>query len=445
MTVLLAVFFFSVEHMYAQSNPRKTLWINGPSPTSNQWSRAKTSALLAGFQMDVVNDWPYNNNNIANDIPTWADEFNEKLIDGAHNDVLGIGHDAGGLILRYMDMTQKTDRLSAMILDGVPNQGAGIMDKLLPISVGVESEAQRTVRSLLNLRTQAQGCLSCQMLEATQNWINVFANSGVKTYYEQLKPGSPTITNLTAPNIPFAIIWGNEDEDDALTLTRLVGSWHNAGLFGEDYEYLDCYQSELNERLQDAQFRYLLGSLKTVVTLAQAASKIKVLDPSSVFGYIESQINTVLQQLELSYNLANDLREIFECELIHQALNAKWNLMVSQYNVTTTVETIQVPPNCISCDVCYDELDQQVQGYCFSVCDNDCPLTTPVDITYHTYQLEPHDGLLTETEQMLGGAVKIYEAEKVNHFQEQFWQYQLVGHAFQDLFSGAAGAAFRVQ
>ena len=40
---------------------------------------------------------------------------------GDHDDLLGIAHDYGGLVLR--DLQLKDDNISAMVLVGVPNQG----------------------------------------------------------------------------------------------------------------------------------------------------------------------------------------------------------------------------------------------------------------------------------------------------------------------------------
>jgi hypothetical protein len=70
------------------------------------------------------------------------------------------------------------------------------------------------------------------------------------------------------------------------------------------------------------------------------------------------------------------------------------------------------------------------------------PCTRTITITHYEY--EPHDGLLSKSEQLLAGAAKTYEAKKTNHFQEQFWSQQPVKDAFVDLFNGGAGAAFQV-
>jgi pimeloyl-ACP methyl ester carboxylesterase len=438
-TLFLFAFLCSLyASVHAQQGPRKILWLNGPSGTSDQWTRAQTSATQSGYQYTSINDWPYNNNTIANNIPDWASFFNQKLETGEHTDVVGIGHDAGGLILRYMGMTQQDNRLSAMILDGVPNQGGRVFTKLLPINAGFPSGAQKVAQDLLDLRTQAQGCMGCRMIEATQRWFDGFSHPAVKTYYEDIKPQSSIITNLVPPNIPYAVIWGNEDDADALTLTRVIGSWHNSGLFGEDNEYLDCYRKELDQRVKDAKDNFLIGMLRSVATYAGAASRIQG-SPANIGSYLEATLNALASAIRTQKDLAKEMREMFECELIHQALNAKWNLLVSDY--TTVQETITTEVDC--CADCYDEPDSQVQSYCFMQC------FSAVDPCVNTYTysyavFEPHDGLLTRTEQLLAGAEKTYEAKRCNHFQEQFWQYPPIANAFNDLFMGGAGAAFVV-
>jgi pimeloyl-ACP methyl ester carboxylesterase len=438
--ILVFVLLFCTAFRLIAQN-RDILWLFGPSLTSAQWTNAKLRAQANSYDFNSINITPYDNNTAANNIPDWAAFFNTKLNDGNHTDVLGIGHDAGGLIIRYMDMAQENGRLSAMILDGTPNQGAGIFNALLPSNPSNQSEAQRLINKMLNLRTQAQNCNGCQMIQATQSWVNYFAGQEAKNYYQQLKPTNPVITNLEAPGIPFAVIWGNED-DDALTLTRTMNSWYNAGLFGEDDEFVDCYRSEIEQRVQLAGQQFALGTMQSIAQYAGAAAKYKITEPQSISTVIEATLNALVTQLRTTFALSNELREIAECELVHQAMNAQWNLMLSPYNVVVQ-ENLEIP--CFSCETCETETDQQVAGYCWSLCVYDCDPVTGTytqSFTYLTY--EPHDGLLRKSEQLLAGAAKTYEAKGVNHFQEQFWEYAPIGNAFQDLFNGGAGAAFVV-
>lgn len=435
----LVILFCATFRLIAQN--RDILWLFGPSLTSGQWTNAKLCAQANSYDFNSINITPYDNNTAANNIPDWAAFFNTKLNDGNHTDVLGIGHDAGGLIIRYMDMAQENGRLSAMILDGTPNQGAGIFNKLLPVDQFSESEAQSMIKKMLNLRTQTQNCNGCQMIQATQSWVNYFAGQEAKNYYQQLKPTNSVITNLEAPGIPFAVIWGNED-DDALTLTRTMNSWYNAGLFGADNEYIDCYRSEIEQRLKDAQQQFALGLMQSIAQYAGAAGKLNITNPaSSVGSVIEGALNSLITALRTTFALNKELREIAECELVHQAMNAQWNLMLSPY--VEVRENLEIP--CFSCETCETETDQQVAAYCWSLCVYDCdPVTWTYNQTFTYFTYEPHDGLLRKSEQLLDGAAKTYEAKGVNHFQEQFWEYAPIGNAFQDLFNGGAGAAFVV-
>jgi len=434
-----------VVHLYAQT-PRKTLWLSGPGLTSPQWLNTIGIAQMESYKFDQVNTWQYYNNTNANDIPTWAQQFNTQMANAGQTDVLGIGHDAGGLILRYMAQLQSTNGLNAIILDGVPNQGGAVFSKLTPTSDGILSEAQRLVNNALNYRTQAQNCVACRTIEATQSYINTFAVSSIADYYRQLKPGSPLITNLQTPTIPYAVIWGNEN-DDALGLTRLMSSWSNAGLQGQDREYLECMGKELEQRLVSANQNFAISTLRAIAGLAGAVSKLKLSQPGTVGAVIESTLNAVATGLRGLYDLKNEFREILECELVHQALNAKWTLMNFPYNAIT--ETITVP-NCyslISCDDCWTQYasdhDDQILGYCLSVCNEQiCDGTTTATVTYLVP--EPNDALYTKTEQSLAGAAKTYEAISCNHMQESFWLYPTVRDAFTDLFNGGAGAAFVV-
>ncbi|TAK42302.1 MAG: hypothetical protein EPO28_07480 [Saprospiraceae bacterium] len=302
------------------------------------------------------------------------------------------------------------------------------------------SEAQRMITQMLNLRTQAQSCTGCQSMEAIQGWINRFANEDVKNYYQQLKPSNSVITNLETPGIPYAVIWGNEDHEDALTLTRLVTSWENAGVSGDDEAYIDCFNSIIEQRIQEANQQFALGLMQSIAQLAGAAGKIFTTNPNPGEA-IEKAINAAVTALRSMFNLQKEIQEVAECELVHQAMNAQWNLMLAPYETHTGY--LDVP--CLPCEQCESEEDPQVAGWCWSNCMYGCdPLTQSFQEPYTFITFQPHDGLLLKTEQLLAGAAKTYEAKGVNHMQEQFWEYAPIGNAFQDLFNGGAGAAFIV-
>ncbi len=429
--------------MLAQQGTSRTIfWLEGPSLTSSPWREADRSARLKGYKYFNFDVWPYEDSAIYKTIPEWAEFFNSK----GRTDILGIGHDAGGLILRYMNTLSPNSGLSAMILDGVPNQGAHIMEEVLPQGGSSLSSVQRFLNRLMDLRTGARGCNACRMLDAAQRWLSHFAEPVHKAYYPQLRPNSSVIQNLGLPTIPYAVIWGNENEEDGLVLTRVVDSWHMAGLYGQDQAYLNCYRKEIDDAIRKTKDKQLKRLGKDVLSFAKGVGKlIKGIisqNPVEIGSSVMSLISDVEESIRDRKNINEQLREALECELIHQGLNAYWNLKVSRSNfVQDTVVVL-----CIPCDECANDPDPQVVAYCFSVCTGyGCEPGTPLySYPVYYYQYEPHDGLLTRSEQLLAGAAKTYEAQKVNHFQEQFWQYTPIGNAFQDLFNGGAGAAFVV-
>jgi pimeloyl-ACP methyl ester carboxylesterase len=442
--LLSIMLFFAANEASAQQGSRDILWLHGGASSSTLWSRAITSAQAESYQFTNVSTFPYENDFAANDIPGWGVFFNDRLATQGRDDVLGIGHDAGGLVLRYMGMMQQETNLTAMILDGVPNQGGKAFEWLLPLAPGAETGAQKIVQSSLDLRTQAQNCRGCQMIEATQRWINSFvATPQIRDFYQQLKPGNPVITNLQSPDIPFAVIWGNED-DDALVLTRLMSSWHNTALFGEDHEYIECYQKEIRQRAIAANQNFAIGLMQGIAGLAGAVGKLNASNLFSIGAAIEASIQAQARILRTTFDLQNELRELLECELVHQALNARWTLAIAPYSLQDF--TIEVP--CVvSCDQCWEEALNQpdliLLGECLNACIPGCE--GGVFTSTQAYLVpEPHDGLLTQSEQSLAGAAKTYEARGSNHLQEQFWEYAPVRNAFVDLFNGNAGAAFVV-
>jgi pimeloyl-ACP methyl ester carboxylesterase len=428
----ISLLFFALLSNYIIAQDRNTLWLGGIGATSSRWEKAIKAAEDGGYQFNEVNTFNYapQNNGVAGS----ATQMNAEMEANNVNNVLGIGHDGGGIILRQMAKAPN-NKLSALILDGVPNQGSKVLQKMLPISG--QNDMQLLVDRVLAFKSNANDCNACRIVEAFQKWVND-VNVHQQKYQEYL-PSSPIISNLGTPNIPYAVIWGNESED-ALTLTRLLGSRSNSVLEGNDTDYLECYKDEIRDRQAAINAAFLDGIVQSVITAAEAVGKF--LDPTPNIGSaVATSIKTIHEGIKAVRNRDKDLAELLECEMVHQGLNGYWNLIVSDGNYTpvTTEGTLEF--DC--CETCYGETDSQVQGYCFSWCMGlEYPCTNTFITTYYQYEL--HDGLLSKSEQLLDGAAKVYEAKKVNHFQEQFWSQQPIKDAFVDLFNGNAGIAFRV-
>jgi len=441
------LFLLGFSQTYGQT-PRKTLWLGGgTSLTSPRWSSAIDQAKAESFKFDQVNTWQYYNDTNAKGIQDWAQQFNTQMANAGQTDVLGIGHDAGGLILRYMAQLQSNNGLNAMILDGVPNQGGAVFNHLTSKGDGAQSDAQRLLNLALSYKPESKNCTTCRNIEATQSYIDYFTLPSKKDYFDQLKPGSPVITNLQTPTIPYAVIWGNEN-DDALGLTRLMSSWYNSGILGWDYEYLDCMRRELDQRYLTENQNFAIGTLHAIAGLAGATAKFKMTKPQGAEAVIVETFEAFVAGIRNLFDIKNKYQEILRCEFVHQALNGSWAFMNFPYTKVTT--SIMVPTcfGLVNCDDCWTKYnankDDQVFGNCLSVCSTDllCDGYTNQTLTYLVP--EPNDALYTKTEQTLAGAAKTYEAKGCNHMQESFWSYDPIKDAFTDLFFGGAGAAFVV-
>ena len=238
--------------------------------------------------------------------------------------------------------------------------------------------------------------------------------------------------------MPYAVIWGNEDED-ALVLTRLLGSRAQGVLEADDTGYLECYRDEIRDRRRIIDDTFFDGIMQSVITAASAVGKFLPGSSQNISEGVSKGLEAVHKAIQAARNRDREMAELLECEMVHQALNGYWNLIATD-GYTPVVQTIPIEVDC--CADCHDEPDSQVQSYCYMQCLNLSCFDGTYTITY--YQYEPHDGLLSKSEQLLAGAAKTYEAKKTNHFQEQFWSQQAVKDAFVDLFNGGAGTAFQV-
>jgi pimeloyl-ACP methyl ester carboxylesterase len=419
--------------MTLNAQNRNTLWLNGNGATSASWDRAIDAAEDEGYDFNAINTFFYAPH--INGVAGSADLMNAQLSNENRTDVLGIGHDGGGIVLRQMAKSPGT-RLSALILDGVPNQGSQTLKRMLP--VGTNNQMNDLVAQVLAFKSNANQCNACRIVEAFQDWVNDINANEQK--YREYQPDHPTIINLGAPSIPHAVIWGNEDEGDALVLTRLLGSRAQAVLWGDDTGYLECYRDEIEDRRQKINDAFLDGLAQSVIGAASSVGKfLKPTGPNIAEG-VAKALEAIYKRIQAARIRDREMAELLECEMVHQGLNGYWNLIASGgYTAVTT--TITEEYNC--CETCYDEPDSQVQGYCFSWCSQQqWPCVNTYTITYYEY--EPHDGLLNKSEQLLAGAAKTYETKKTNHFQEQYWSQQPIKDAFVDLFNGGAGAAFQV-
>ncbi|MFZ4632947.1 MAG: hypothetical protein ACOYNO_01940 [Saprospiraceae bacterium] len=448
-TLIITLCCTSVITAMAQSTPRNTLWLQGAGPTSGPWDNAILYARnqilpplpppVSAYNFVDINDYVYYTNQ-APTIQVCSNDMVAELNNGNYTDVLGIGHDFGGLVLRKMN--QSTNRLSAMILDGVPNQGSKAIEKILPkVNVSEVKNRLQTIRSYVGANSD---CQQCNIVGATETFVDQVIS--MQNTYREMTADNPVFQSLGQPTIPHAVIWGNEDSPISLSMAMTSnGNYFNNGDdVGDRFGYVKCFEEQIQKRTKALKDKTITRNTNFILNFAKVVIAVIKEDLAS---YIENLLNTAVKYNQEIRERDKELAALLSCELMQEAINAEWHLIVTGQPILVT-ETILVPEydyDC--CEPCYDEPDSQVQGDCFSACQNggaSCNYPPLVPYTYSYYAIEPHDALLTRSEQQLAGALGVYEAKKTNHWQEMFWQQNDIKSAFQDLFNGGAGAAFVV-
>lgn len=448
---------------------RNTIWLDGIVPTTSKGWRGTPNAMRNFYQYDFVDlvatnasssqayspilgvrdeDTPLS--------PTAAMQMG-PMLDNRDN-VLGIAHDFGGLVLR--ELANSDNSLSAMILDGVPNQGSSAV-KLAKSSDNPDdlSPAQLMVNNAKAIQ-KGQDCDDCDAIGIFETWINALSTNSTDVF-TQMATGSPQVNylNNNPPAIPFAVLWGSVEN---LSLLSLMDSRTSNQPWSTPIE--NCAAKAMEEARADYETDLeILGLINTVSGLfGRAMSMIGNIlgdggtpSPGTVlaeFGdWMIAERESIIEDLRAQREADQKLARILRCELSHQLLATEWQLGLFEYG-TIEVGTEEVPllPEA-SQALCIQYCHGQFSGFpglsVFGDCVTDCT-TNPPTQTVTVYKPEENDGLLLKSEQMLAGAVFVYHLEEHNHFQETALSGQAapgtLGHALQELFDGAAGAAFAV-
>lgn len=372
--------------------------------------------------------------------------LNEELKKQDVTDVLGIAHDYGGIVMKNMAKTNK--QLSAMILDGVPNNGSELIEKIREKDASGKSVVQKLV-SDMKVLTGAEDCPTCNLETRINDFIeDIQGNSG----WKDIATGSPFVG--TEPNIPYAILWGNIGKKG---LSSLITSYASVGTAQSNF-YGNCIDEKTiaqkvklkkakNKATIDAIFntydnlKGLLNPIKITTKTGTNESSISGVSPDGVTKLIKGLITDI----DNVSNASADIKKLLKCEVYVQVMNAHWDLLVSKNQVTTTQTNYLLTYDPEALQACIDNCpgtSPQCETSCYSQFGpNNAPLVT---ITVTAYKTRPHDGILTDIEQKLDGAAKTYELKEINHIEEIDWQLNPVNGAFIDLFNGGAGAAFVV-
>jgi len=418
---------------------RNTIWIRGASQNSNGWGNMKQVMEAKGFLFEDLADASLDH---GLGVIAAADQI-EGMI-GNNDNVLGIAHDYGGIVLRNAQLQDSS--ISAMILSGVPNQGSTAISQAISADPGNLSRAQQLIERVNDIR-EGDNCDNCGTLNAFESWINSI--EGGSEFLDDVAHGSTIINDLGEPTVPFAIMWGSVEE---LSLHSMMDSRVNSiDLFTQ------CFVRKLGparRNADDAMTRSLIdntiGFFNSVVSAVSSIVDTSTSSPSAIINAIANYLTTsrqnIISRIEAVRETDEALARILRCELSNQFAATDWQLLLMENSDLEETE-VEIPTDYTDCiqdcalDMAFGDWNSNLT--CNEACSDSAmgPNTESVFV----FVSDPNDGLLTETEQKLEGyAGEPYHLMNTNHFQETSASNDDAVDALEDIFMGGAGAAFIV-
>ncbi len=451
--------------LHAQNNSpgtRNTLWLDGLSTTSKGWDETPR---------DLKNIYDYDLLNIISlgelprsvyqpELGTFdaADELASHL--GEYENVLGIGHDFGGLVLR--GMADGTNNLSAIVLCGVPNQGSrGIEMAIKPTGPDGVTEVQDIIDGIETMTDGYECENSCGIISLFSSWTDELKDNE-DIFSEMLPgdvPGGDVIYTLNQeanlPQIPHAVFWGSVEEFSITSfLNSLYSPLDNVDQITQCYvDNLNAWKEEINDERREERWDAVFGLFNDIKGGIRDLFEGEEIDPWSVIdSFAEGLIGGVKDWLNTKDKFDDEMERGFRCETANQLLAINWQLNLMEAG---SVETDEVIVGWDYSTNCPEDCAQTV-GYgdwtAYRQCILDCRNNADQSPVYQTvYITEENDGLLNKNEQLLAGEDFEYHLFETDHFKETNLRHKPAEHlgpllpqAFEDLFDGSESAAFHV-
>ncbi|RMD75458.1 MAG: alpha/beta hydrolase [Bacteroidetes bacterium] len=431
----------------AQSGSRYTLWLDGPGTTSSGWQATPAIMKASGYELiDLLGEV----------LPNTA--YQPELgVEGAaqqlathlqpYDDVLVLAHDYGGLVARQL--ANISDKVGALVLLGVPNYGSGALEwAVKPYAPNNQSKAEELLDQL-KIMKQKLGCEGdCALLESFEGWIEDLRQS--PEFYAPMFPQSPELLQLgeNLPDVPWVVIYGSVSD---FSLSRFLSSIYFDALAGTD-PLGSCETFLLNNKKLKRKRALILNTvnnlngflniLKSIIADASGDSPVSLLD--LVANAIQDRLDILLDQINAIAIYNQEVAQDMRCMLINIYLETEWQTAALYYNASVNVKKEVIEPP--TYQQCYNECMALYPGdpyEAFYDCIPQCLEEEPVEVYYFD---SAHDGLLTQSEQMLDGAAKVYHLPKVYHPKEPVLTSgnTLLDEILTQIFDGDAGAAFAV-
>lgn len=430
---------FLVLHFMAGAQVRPVMWIAGG--LSANWADAVDNTEQ---KYKVITAGPgniYLTTGLTAGIQAAAAGVNSDISGLGLSNVLGIGHDLGGITLRQMAKAGTNTPLTAMILAGAPNQGSRALNAMLPTPLSGPSIFKQLLDKYKAMRETVNniesGCKGCEVLEATERLIALVSDSpNPHRDVAKGQNGNTFYTTIGEPVIPTAVIIGNATSQGLLDLLGSVGGGFNQNITRS------CYEFEINQRKQEIKDKFndeLITNITSFTTDVIKTVKVDKLNVD-VLQTVSDIVKKVFDTIKTIREKDQSLYRLLVCELIHQGLDAEWRLMVG--GVQRAQADIAVPNDCLS--FCINEPDPQAQADCYQHYYEEGCQPPVFNLRAYYYNYTASDLIYTTYEQSLTGSKVLsqYEVAETNHFQEQDWWK--TGQHLEDLYDGSAGVAFKL-
>ena len=434
-----AFMLLTLTNINSQIQPRDVLAVPGTFSSSYDWHpeinlmRNSDGYLIRDVFSPSLFDWNATISGNVSNLNNMVDHPNHN-----YANVLGLGHDVGGLALR--GLKQVNPKVTGLILVGTPNRGSNLL-RDLQSPPGVNSNFEDWLKTLDAWKGGVE-CKDCDKTKKLIEFVKAFkaekygegAINDANAYYNSLPAPDPNST---------AIIWGNAGNQ---TIGTFLGSMDgiNPASFIDLEECARRVKAIKEAKIKEKKWDQKLDRVVGFFTLFTNFFSLNLKDPklgvdgliTKVAKFITDGIKLVLDDIKNSKALSQEEKDLFICDFANQRLEAEWKLRIiggTTKVITTYVNGPQYDPQ--KCQL-YQPMSQwntshpNHASYCYYAslyCTN----------TVLTFVTEPTDLVFTKTEQTHPSVTNNWELRNTNHFQEQAYnnnksalQYIFVGNQY---------------
>ena len=440
--ITLITILYANASVFAQQSRRDVLSVRGGVHLSDDWLPHMNTMRTVG-QYRIRDASPFGFLDLTVEIEPNVGNLEEAIEQPIFNyqNVLGLGHDVGGLALR--GLMERNPKITGNILVGTPNRGSLF---LRGINANGPDNLSRIEKFLVDVEEiiKDDECPQCGKRKKLLRFIESVKD---QPYTEGAIYDPNSYYNfLPRPDMSTtAVIWGNAGEQ---TLGDFLSA--ETGILNP-IDFRKCREEAValteaeirNDELvasANAVKRGFLGLMKSLFTtlVTNIRDPLKLI--IEVTKKVSEKSDDIIKSIDELKEVSDKRKKLLKCELVNQLIEAQWILNLLQGNSGIVTETLASPDyDPVLCEKytykCqYNTMDPNNVGFCV-LRDKYCGQT----ITY--FNPEPNDLVYAKSEQTLHNWPIDLEIEiEANHLEEQ--RYDKNRDAIDDLFSRSGTVFF---